>query len=103
MHRLNDIDEGLRVLRMMTNEESDFQPPGVQAVANKPLYFFEVHTETHRIRAELVEEDVRSGGQHDTYTIYSMGNMEAFEASAMDLKDVELDKEMNYTILSLGR
>lgn len=85
------------------DEESGFQPPGIVAAANKPLYFFEVHLGAHRIRAELVEEDVRSGEEHDTYTIYSMGSMEAFEASAMDLKDVELDKEMNYNILSLGR
>ena len=55
LHSLNDVDEGLRVLRMMTDEESDFQPPGIEAGANKPLYFFEVHTEARRVRvARLV-------------------------------------------------
>lgn len=85
------------------DEGSDFQPPGIEAAANKPLYFFEVDSGAHRIRAELLEEDVRSGHKDATHTIYSMGSMEAFEASARDLKDVELDKEMNYNILSLGR
>ena len=103
LRRINDIDEGVRALKKMMDVDSDFQPPGIEAADNKPLQFFEVHSGAHRIKAELVEEDVRSGDEHDIYTVYSMGNMEAFEASVLDLKDVELDKEMNYNILSLGR